>query len=238
MKLYSYLALGDSYTIGEQVQLTESFPYQTVELIRRFYTTPSAVANPDGGCIKMDILLKEATPTTAAGAESRRQGLQITAPEIVASTGFTTDELNAAIDKATLLPQYDFVSLLIGVNNQYRGKPVGDFIKGFENLLQRAIYFAAGNNQHVFILSIPDWGVTSFAADRDTKKIAVEINAYNKVCELMATKYNTHFINITTSQRLDGNDNEFLAADKLHPSGKEYAKWAALLSKKIISCII
>ncbi len=200
MKQYSYLALGDSYTIGEQVRIHESFPYQTVQLLRT-------------------------------------KGLSFYAPEIIAVTGFTTDELNTLIDETMLLPQYDFVSLLIGVNNQYRGRSTENFAEEFEGLLKRAIAFAGNNHNHVFVLSIPDWGVTAFAADRDNKKIAEEIDAFNAICESVSKKYNTYFIDITLSQRNDGDKDEFLAVDKLHPSGKEYGKWAVQLSEKIISTI-
>jgi lysophospholipase L1-like esterase len=198
MKIYSYLALGDSYTIGEQVRINESFPYQTVYNLRK-------------------------------------SGLQIAAPEIMATSGFTTDELNAAIEKATLLNQYDFVSLLIGVNNQYRGSGVDKFSLEFEELLKKSIRFAGDKSGAVFVLSIPDWGVTPYAEGRDIKKISGEIDSYNNVCEFMAAKYNTHFLNVTSCQRQDGYKDDFLAADKLHPSGKEYSKWASLLSDKILS---
>ena len=197
MKAYTYLALGDSYTIGEQVRINESFPYQTVNKLRQ-------------------------------------QKLPFTAPEIIASTGFTTDELNAAIDATTLLPAYDFVSLLIGVNNQYRGKLVKDFELDFEILLNRAIHFAADNASHVFILSIPDWSVTPFAAESDGPTIAKAIDAYNEVCKRLTEKRQAHYIDITQSQRDDGRNDTFLAADQLHPSGKEYRKWAHLLSNQII----
>lgn len=197
MNTYSYLALGDSYTIGEQVRIHESFPYQTVQLLRA-------------------------------------KGFSFYAPEIVAVTGFTTDELNALIDETKLLLQYDFVSLLIGVNNQYRGRSVENFATELEGLLKRAISFSGNNANHVFVISIPDWGITPFAAERDSKKIAEEIDAFNNVCESVSKKYKTHFINITSSQREDGSKDEFLAGDKLHPSGKEYTKWAAILSDVII----
>ena len=190
---YLYLALGDSYTIGEQVLPEENFPNQTALLLKGTITTP----------------------------------------EIIATTGWTTDELNAAIDAANILKQYDIVSLLIGVNNQYRGRTIENFEIEFEGLLQRAIQFADNKPSHVFVLSIPDWGVTAFAEGRDSKKIAEEIDAYHNVCRLTAEKFNTHFIDITASQREDGNKDDFLAEDKLHPSGKEYAKWAAKLAEAI-----
>jgi len=198
MKQYSYLALGDSYTIGEQVRIHESFPYQTVQLLRQ-------------------------------------HGFSFYAPEIVAVTGYTTNELDKLIGDTTLLPQYDFVSLLIGVNNQYRGRTVDNFTTELEVLLQRAIQFAGNNPTHVIMLSIPDWGVTPFATGRDTGKIAADIDAFNQVCKTISEKYQTHFNDITFSQRADGSKEEFVAGDQLHPSGKEYAKWATLLSKKIIS---
>ena len=189
----TYLALGDSYIIGEQVLAEENFPNQTVALLNG----------------KLSI------------------------PQIIATTGWTTDELDAAITAANITTTFDIVSLLIGVNNQYRERTVNNFEIEFEHLLQRSIEFANNNSTHVVVLSIPDWGVTPFAEGRDREKIAREIDAYNLVCKIAAQKFNTHFIDITTAQRLDGNKEEFLAADKLHPSGKEYTKWAKRLAEKI-----
>ena len=199
-KNYTYLALGDSYTIGEQVKINESFPCQTVYQLRQ-------------------------------------QNLHFNAPEIIAATGFTTDELNAAIDKTVLLPHYDFVSLMIGVNNQYRGRLAEDFEMDFKILLNRAIHFAGNIPAHVFVLSIPDWGVTPFATGSDGPTIAKAIDGFNKVCKRLTEKSQAHYIDITPSQRADGSNESFLAGDKLHPSEKEYAKWAGLLSQKILSCI-
>jgi lysophospholipase L1-like esterase len=190
---HSYLALGDSYTIGEQVTAAENFPNQTAALLKNI----------------------------------------LTAPKIIAATGWTTNELDDAVNEADLKGTYNIVSLLIGVNNQYRGRAVSNFKVEFEHLLQRAIQFANNKAAHVFVLSIPDWGVTPFAEGRDRKKIAADIDAYNKVCEDGAIKFNAHYIDITASQRIDGSKDEFLAGDKLHPSSKEYAKWAAKLAAAI-----
>ncbi len=197
---YSYLALGDSYTIGEQVGIHHSFPYQTIQLLRK--------AN-----------------------------LPFYAPEIIATTGWRTDELNQAIDEANLLPLYDFVSLLIGVNNQYQGRSVDEFRGHFRVLLEKALVKAGGEANHVIVLSIPDWGVTPFAVNKSTEKIRSEIELYNFICQAEAEYFQTHFIDITTSQRLDGNNGEFLAHDQLHPSGKEYFKWAQKLSSIIQSVL-
>ena len=190
MMNYSYLALGDSYTIGEQVPFAENFPNQTVQILRR-------------------------------------SGLAFYAAEIIAKTGWTTDELSNAIENTSTLEKYDIVSLLIGVNNQYRGRSATEFKIEFEHLLQKAIQFSGNRPYRVVVLSIPDWGVTPFAEGRDRKQVAEEIDVYNDICKRSATAFKTHFINIITSQREDGSKTEFLASDGLHPSGKEYKKWAA-----------
>jgi lysophospholipase L1-like esterase len=198
---YSYLALGDSYTIGEGVPIYENFPYQTVQLLRK-------------------------------------AGYSLYAAEIVAKTGWTTDELQAAIAKNHLLPNYDIVSLLIGVNNQYRGRSLQEYSEQFQALLQQAIGFANNNNKHVFVLSIPDWGVTPFAKDRNSVTIAHEIDSFNAVNKLFAEKYAVHYIDITAGTRLAANDSSLLATDELHYSGKEHLNWATKLStaiQKIIS---
>lgn len=197
MTHYSYLALGDSYTIGEQAPFAENFPNQTVQLLRK-------------------------------------AGFAFYAAEIIAKTGWTTDELNNAIESTSFLSTYDVVSLLIGVNNQYRGRSATEFKIEFEHLLQAAIQFADNKPYRVFVISIPDWGVTPFAEGRDRKQVADEIDAYNYVCETSAKQFHANFINITRSQRDDGSKEEFLVADGLHPSGKEYAKWAGKLCDAIL----
>jgi lysophospholipase L1-like esterase len=197
MSNYSYLALGDSYTIGEQVLFAENFPNQTVQQLRR-------------------------------------TGFAFNAPEIIAKTGWTTDELAHAIESTAFLKNYDIVSLLIGVNNQYRGRSITGFKIEFEQLLQKAVQFADNKPGRVFVLSIPDWSVTPFAAEKDGKKVADEIDTYNAVCEKSAAAFKINFINITAWQRVDGNKTEFLAPDGLHPSAMEYKKWADKLAGEII----
>ena len=197
-KAYTYLALGDSYTIGEQVESKHNFPNQLSAFIRE-------------------------------------KGFEFEMPEIIARTGWTTDELHAAISKASLNKRYDFVTLLIGVNNEYRGRKVNDYIPEFESLLKQAIQFAGNDPGHVMVLSIPDWGVTPFAEGRDRAKIASEINEYNAAGEMISKKYKVHYLNVTPSTREAALDNSLLASDGLHPSGKEYAKWANLASEIIAS---
>ena len=134
------------------------------------------------------------------------------------------------INKTVLLEKYDFVSLLIGVNNQYDGVPFTDFENEFDALIQKSIALADNKSNHVFVLSIPDWGATPFAAYRDTGGITAEIKKYNDTCKLITEKYDCIFIEITEAYILDAEKEEFLATDKLHPSGKEYWKWAEKIS--------
>jgi lysophospholipase L1-like esterase len=155
------------------------------------------------------------------------------APEIVAKTGWTSFELLAHIEQTQLNHQYDFVTLLVGVNNQYRGLSTTDFSVDFEILLRKAIKLVGNNCKKVVVISIPDWGVTPFAKDRDAKQIANEIDAYNGVCELMAQKFQVNYVSITNDTRLAANDISLLANDQLHYSAKEHAIWAKKVFKEI-----
>lgn len=195
-KIYTYLALGDSYTIGEKVAPEENFPNQVVQLLLQE---------------KLDFRM----------------------PDIVAKTGWTTDELQAGIEKANLKKDYDFVSLLIGVNNQYRGKKVADYIPEFETLLRQAIAFTGNKPEKVIVLSIPDWSVTPFADGSNRKKIASEIDEFNKANKEIADKYKVHYIDITPGSRKAAKDSSLLAEDELHPSGKEYKRWAVATTSVI-----
>lgn len=195
---FTYLALGDSYTIGEQVPVYDNFPYQTIQLLRKQY--------PD---------------------------LIFHAAEIIAKTGWTTDELLGGIADTRINKTYDFVSLLIGVNNQYRGRDIANYREELTLLMDKAIAFAGHHPEQVFVLGIPDWGVTPFAEGRDREQIACDIDAYNKALEDITQSRGCHFIELTTSQRKDGDKKEFLAGDGLHPSGLEYQKWATALSNAI-----
>lgn len=192
--MLTYLALGDSYTIGEQVPLEENFPHQFVALLRK-------------------------------------KGIEINDPIIVAKTGWTTDELQDGIAKAVVNPPYDIVTLLIGVNNQYRGRSLADYEKQFAELSRQAIEFAGGNTRQVAVLSIPDWGVTPYAAGRDRDKIAREIDQFNQSAENICRLAGVQFISITEGTREATRDPSLLTADELHPSGKDYARWAVKLAK-------
>lgn len=185
-----FLALGDSYTIGESVTEAERWPNQLAQLL------------------KADQLAVEVT--------------------IVAQTGWTTDELDTAIDRANPQGPYDLVSLLIGVNNQYRGRDANQYHTEFRQLLERAITFAGGEPGRVIVLSIPDWGVTPFAGGRDPEQIAQEIDTFNAINKTEAEMAGVAYVDVTPISRQATFDPELIAGDGLHPSGKMYGAWAEL----------
>ena len=189
----SYLALGDSYTIGEGVAEDARWPARLA-------------------------------------ADLRRARVPLAEPRILARTGWTTDELSAAMDAEEPLGQWDFVSLLIGVNNQYRGRPVEEYARAFAALLARAVKLARGRVDRVLVLSIPDWGVTPFAAaeGRDRTRIAQELDAYNTAARATCALRQAAFVDITGVSRALGGAPSMLAADGLHPSAAMHAEWAAL----------
>ena len=194
MSAFRYLALGDSYTIGEQVPLAGNFPMQVAALLRE-------------------------------------QGMDLEDPQIVAKTGWTTDELQAGIKDADIKGRFDLVTLLIGVNNQYRGRNLDAYVLEFAQLLDDAIDFANGLPQHVVVLSIPDWGATPFAEGKDRAKIAQEIDEFNATKAGLAMAKGCGYLDITPSTRAHAGTPGYLADDGLHPSALEYAGWAARLSE-------
>lgn len=187
--MLTYLALGDSYTIGEQVAYAANFPNQTVALLRQ-------------------------------------HNIAIADPVIIATTGWTTDELQSAIREKNMQETFSIVSLLIGVNNQYRGRSLENYQEEFTALIQQAIRFTQDRAEQVFVLSVPDWGVTPFAEGKDRAQIAQEIDAYNHAAQTIAAAHHCHFIDITDSTRANGSDLLYLAEDQLHPSAQEYQIWA------------
>jgi len=190
MPAIRFLALGDSYTIGESVDESDRWPNQlTMSLGQEGFST------------------------------------EVT---IIARTGWTTSELWEGIRARKVDPPYDLVSLLIGVNNQYRGCDIDEYREQFIFLLSKAIEYADGDANRVLVLSIPDWGVTPFAGGRDSKRIATEIDLFNSVNRKETEKAGAHYVNITPVSRKAINDSSLVADDGLHPSGKMYAEWSTL----------
>lgn len=186
----TYLALGDSYTIGESVQDSLRWPNQLVSALNQ-------------------------------------NGKEFEAATIVAQTGWTTDELTAAMDTVQLKPPYDYVSLLIGVNNQYRGRSIENFETEFIHLLERAIILGGQEGTNIFVLSIPDWGVMPFAEGRDRTQIAQEIDQFNSVIQAVCHDKNIAHFDITAISREATTNALLVAQDGLHPSGTMYARWVA-----------
>lgn len=189
---YNYLALGDSYTIGEGVPVHQSFPYQLVQLLRKNH-------------------------------------FNCAAPEIVARTGWSSDELLQAVKRYKFMPAYQFATLLIGVNNQYRRKEVMQFKMDFERLIRTALTMVGGKKSHLIVLTIPDYSVTPYAANMDVQGISKEIDVYNSLITAICLQYKLPLVNITGLSRKAGENESLLTADKLHPSAKEYGKWAKKL---------
>lgn len=179
---------------------------------------------------------KERFPEQAV-AMLQAKGLSFAKPEIIAKTGWTTDELQTAIKEKNLTGTYDFVTLLIGVNNQYRGRDLQNYRTEFAALLQTALQYANGRTERVVVISIPDWGVTPFvsqdAKQRSAGTIAHEIDAFNAVNHGEANKAGVHYLEITYHSRLAATDSTLIANDGLHPSGKMYANWAFKLAEYI-----
>jgi lysophospholipase L1-like esterase len=190
-----YLALGDSYTIGERVTTPERYPEQLVEALRL-------------------------------------SGIKTQSLRIIARTGWTTDELSNAMDDAKINDStYTMVSLLIGVNNQYRNRSIDSYTPQFETLLKRAIELAGGKKEKVFVVSIPDYAYTPFG--NGNTQISSGIDTYNAVNKDIAQKYGVQYFNITPISREGLTDKALVATDGLHPSGKQYSRWVSLMLEDV-----
>ncbi len=193
-----FLALGDSYTIGENVDSASRWPVQLAKALRA-------------------------------------RKLNVGDPEIIARTGWTTDELAAGIEIAAPGGPYPLVSLLIGVNNQYRGRDAEKYRAEFKALLAQSVAFAGGKASRVIVLSIPDWGVTPFAAGRDRAKIAVDIDRFNAVGRAETLVAGAHWVDVTpTSREPHGN---WTGSDGLHPAAAQYARWVELALDAAIAAL-
>ncbi len=195
-----YLALGDSYTIGESVPSEKNYPNLIVSALR------------------------------AAGQQTEDA-------QIIAKTGWTTDELDAAIEEANPDTTFHIVSLLIGVNNQFRGRSVEEYAPEFEDLLQQAIRFANGNRSKVFVVSIPDYAFTPFGQRSKPELTSKGIDEYNAVNRTITERYEIAYFDITPISREGLADTTLVATDKLHPSGVQYERWVELMLEDIKNII-
>ena len=183
-----HLALGDSYTIGEKVAISDRWPNQLASLL------------------KTEGIASDVT--------------------FIARTGWTVDELWRGIQAKPPEGTYDLVTLLIGVNDQYRGYPIEGYREDFRFMLGKAIEYAGGDVNRVVVLSIPDWGFTPFAAVRDTEPISQQIDAFNAVNFEETEAAGAYYVDVTGISRMAMDDFELITGDQLHPSGKMYAMWA------------
>lgn len=194
----TYLALGDSYTIGQSVPSTQSFPFQLVSQLKSNH-------------------------------------YQVADPVIIARTGWTTTDLKTAIANSALTKKFSFVTLLIGVNNQYQNIAINSYKPAFDDLVNTAIFYAKGNPKKVFVLSIPDYSVTPFASGSDTAAIRKQLDQYNTINESESKRLGVNYLNITDISRRAKMDSSLIAGDGLHPSGKMYLLWVNELKPLVLS---
>lgn len=190
-KNVKFLALGDSYTIGESVPANERWPEHLIDSLRK-------------------------------------RGRNCFDPRIIATTGWRTDNLKNAITSTDLKPEYNLVSLLIGVNNYSQGQSVESYGPEFEELLTMAINLAGGVKSHVFVVSIPDYGYTPFGKPNQ-RAISQGIDAFNSMHETITKKLGIKYFYITDISRRGLDEPDLVASDGLHPSGKMYTEWVDLI---------
>ncbi|TAF56995.1 MAG: SGNH/GDSL hydrolase family protein [Sphingobacteriia bacterium] len=195
---------------------------------------PSLLCLGDSYTIGESLPLHEGFPYQLV-QQLRRKNWAFQSPEIVAQTGWTSGELAQHLLHHQYQDHYDFVTLLIGVNNQYRGLALADYATDGQFLLKKALHFTKEQAKRVMVLSIPDWGLTPFAADRNKKNIAEEIDAFNKTMAGLAQKAGVHFVNITEELRTEANNPQVLAKDGLHYSAQTHGKWAEKLVPLILA---
>lgn len=199
--MLQFLALGDSYTIGESVPEAERWPVQLAALLVK-------------------------------------RGVHIEQPTIIARTGWTTDELAAGIAEREPRGPFQLVTLLIGVNNQYRGREIENYREEFRSLLKKAVEFAGGRPGRVIVLSIPDWGVTPAGDGKDGAKIAEEIDLFNRANWEETSNAGVHYVDVTPISRRVVKDPTLLADDGLHPSGRMYQLWAEAVLPVAMSAVL
>lgn len=193
-----YLALGDSYTIGEQVPVEKSWPFQLTSYLKT-------------------------------------KSITIEDPEVIAVTGWRTDELRDSIATQNYKPNsFDLVSLLIGVNNQYQNKPFKQFKTEFEDLLQTAISLSSHDEKGVFLVGIPDYSLSQFAKDEHLKKVSSRLKRYNRYIEKMSQRYGVAYYPLQKLSKPLHREKRMLAEDLLHPSGLQYKMWVDSFKDQVL----
>ena len=193
---FSFLALGDSYTIGEGVEESKRWPNQFIDI-------------------------------------AYEKGLYFEKPKIIAQTGWKTYDLLNAINETNFTKKYDYVSLLIGVNNQFNSRSIYEFEEDLDKIMDK-IDIIRKNNGSTIIISIPDWGYTPFAESYNRDTISYEINLFNKSLKNFADKNDIKYVDVTVISRKTLNEDDLLASDSLHPNGLMYFEWAKKIYEKWI----
>jgi lysophospholipase L1-like esterase len=196
---FTYLALGDSYTIGQSITVSDRFPVQLAVVLRS-------------------------------------EGYNIAEPKIIARTGWTTSDLLNALEAEQPSNNYDLVTLLIGVNNQYQGKPLSQYKEEFTTLLNRAVGYAQADKERVIVVSIPDYGYTPFG-ERNQPEISAELDEFNAANKEITEAAGIAYVNITPISRRGLEEPNLVASDGLHPSGRQYAKWVKLILPEAVKVV-
>ena len=197
---FSFLALGDSYTIGQSVAENERFPYLTRQLLDQ-------------------------------------QGISVKLPRYIAQTGWSTVALQDAIKNSEPLGAYDFVTLLIGVNDQYQHLDTNGYRVRFTQLLEKAISLAGNRVGRVFVLSIPDYSATPYVSPSQKMQVSKEIDAFNFINREITLQHSITYVDITSLTREAVNDEALVASDGLHYSAKEHMLWAEKLAPLIATAL-
>ena len=185
---YSFIALGDSYTIGEGVNEDERWPNQFVDV-------------------------------------AYENGVDFDQPMIIAETGWKTYDLLNAINQTNFTKKYDYISLLIGVNNQFNSRPIDEFEEDLNKLMDEMKRIKK-NDGSIIIISIPDWGYTPFGESSDISDISEQINLFNNSLRKFATTNGLKYVDVTEISRRGINEPDLITNDNLHPSGIMYLEWA------------
>ena len=184
---FSFLALGDSYTIGESVEENERWPNQFIDYAQEY-------------------------------------NVYFENPKIIAETGWKSNDLIDAIKSTNFDKKYDYISLLIGVNNQFNSRPIDEFNEDLNKLLNEINYLRKASSS-IIIISIPDWGYTPFGEGYNRSQISNEINQFNNVLKRFATNNDFNFVDVTEISRKAISETDLIANDNLHPSGLMYSEW-------------
>lgn len=152
-------------------------------------------------------------------------GVDFSSPRIIAETGWKSYDLINAIESSNFEKKYDYVSLLIGVNNQFNSRPVNEFENDLDKLLIK-INNLKKKSGSVLIISIPDWGSSPYGVGFDRNEISNEINTFNNSLKSFANTNGLNYVDVTEISRRAINEPNLIAIDNLHPSGIMYLEWA------------